>query len=84
VGVYENDFHPLGKYGAEVFAVGAEWIVRAVNGEFDQPRLDERHFMRDDGDVAESSADPQWWLGATPAALDKARSDNVPAAADKP
>lgn len=73
--VYENDFHPLGKYAAEVFAFGAEWVVRAVDGEFDQPGRDERHFMRDDGGVTEISADPQWWLGAAPASLTCARSE---------
>jgi hypothetical protein len=72
--VYENDFHPLGKYAAEVFAFGAEWVIRAVNGDFDQTGRDERHFMRQDGGATEGSADPQWWLGATPHALDSARS----------
>lgn len=71
--VYENDFHPLGKYAAEVFAFGAEWVIRAVNGEFDQPGRDERHFMRQDGGATEGTADPQWWLGATPPALAAAR-----------
>jgi cephalosporin-C deacetylase-like acetyl esterase len=72
--VYENDFHPLGKYAAEVFAFGAEWLVRALDGEFDQPGRDERHFMRDDGGATETSADPQWWLGEAPPSLNAARS----------
>jgi cephalosporin-C deacetylase-like acetyl esterase len=75
--VYENDFHPLGKYAAEVFTFGAEWILRAVNGEFDQPGRDERHFMREDGGATQDTADPQWWLGATPPALHDARSEHL-------
>ena len=75
--VYENDFHPLGKYAAEVFVFGAEWVMRALDGEFDQPGRDERHFMRQDGGVVENGADPQWWLGATPPALSNARSDDA-------
>jgi cephalosporin-C deacetylase-like acetyl esterase len=71
--VYENQFHPLGGVAAEVFAFGADWILRALDGEFDQPGRDERHFMRDDGTATETSADPQWWLGETPAALNAVR-----------
>lgn len=67
--VYEGEFHPLGGVAAEVFAFGADWILRAVEGEFDQPGRDERHFMRDDGGATEGCADPQWWLGEAPAAL---------------
>ena len=72
--VYENDFHPLGKYAAEVFAFGAEWVIRALDGEFDQPGRDQRHFMGDDGGAMETSADPQWWLGEAPPSLRAARS----------
>jgi dienelactone hydrolase len=72
--VYENDFHPLGKYAAEVFAFGAEWVIRALDGEFDQPGRDQRHFMGDDGGATETSADPQWWLGEAPPSLRAARS----------
>jgi hypothetical protein len=71
--VYENDFHPLGRYAAEVFAFGAEWVIRALDGDFDEPGRDARHFMRDDGGATDASADPQWWLGATPPALARAR-----------
>jgi dipeptidyl aminopeptidase/acylaminoacyl peptidase len=67
--VYENQFHPLGGVAAEVFAFGAEWIIRALDGEFDDPGRDERHFMREDGTVTEGCADPQWWLGTTPPVL---------------
>ena len=73
--VYENEFHPLGGVAAEIFAFGAEWIMRALDGAFDQPGRDERHFMRQDGAATEASADPQWWLGTTPPALSYARSD---------
>ena len=72
--VYEGQFHPLGGVAAEVFAFGADWVLQAVDGKFDQPGRDERHFMRDDGGATEGCADPQWWLGATPAPLRGARS----------
>lgn len=72
--VYEGQFHPLGGVAAEVFAFGADWVLRALDGEFDQPGRDERHFMRADGAATEGSADPQWWLGATPPALQDVRS----------
>lgn len=72
--VYENEFHPLGGVAAEVFAFGAEWVLQALDGAFDESGRDERHFMRDDGTATENSADPQWWLGATPPALADARA----------
>lgn len=71
--VYENEFHPLGGVAAEVFAFGAEWVTRALDGDFDEIGRDERHFMRQDGGVMEGSADPQWWLGAMPSNLAEAR-----------
>ncbi|WP_163797932.1 alpha/beta hydrolase [Mycolicibacterium sediminis] len=71
--VYEGQFHPLGGVAAEVFAFGAEWVVRAMHGDFDRPGYDERHFMSADGAATEGCADPQWWLGATPTALDRVR-----------
>lgn len=77
--VYENQFHPLGGVAAEVFAFGAEWILRALDGAFDQPGRDERHFMRDDGAATEACADPQWWLGAAPAALHAERAARLSA-----
>lgn len=72
--VYEGQFHPLGGVAAEVFVFGADWVLRALDGEFDQPGRDVRHFMREDGAATENSADPQWWLGATPAELSYTRS----------
>lgn len=72
--VYEGQFHPLGGVAAEVFAFGADWVLRAVDGEFDKPGRDERHYMRADGAATEGCADPQWWLGATPPLLQHARS----------
>ena len=72
--VYEGQFHPLGGVAAEVFAFGADWVLRALEGEFDQPGRDERHFMRADGGATEGSADPQWWLGTVPPALQRIRS----------
>lgn len=72
--VYEGQFHPLGGDAAEVFAFGADWILQAIAGKFDQPGRDERHFMRDDGAATEGCADPQWWLGTAPPALAAARS----------
>ncbi len=76
--VYEGDFHSLGRYAAEVFSFGAEWVGRALDGEFEQPGRDERHFMRHDGGVVENDADPQWWLGTAPPALSAARSGRLP------
>jgi hypothetical protein len=72
--IYEHQFHPLGGVAPEVYAFGADWILQAVEGKFDQPGRDERHFMREDGTVTEGSADPTWWLGAAPSRLEKARS----------
>jgi dienelactone hydrolase len=72
--VYEGQFHPLGGVAAEVFAFGADWVLRAVDGEFDRPGRDERHFMRSDGTATEASADPPWWLGAAPATLQAVRA----------
>jgi dienelactone hydrolase len=71
--VYENQFHPLGGVAAEIFGFGAEWVLRALDGAFDEPGRDERHFMCQDGATTEASADPQWWLGATPPLLTRAR-----------
>lgn len=82
--VYENEFHPLGGVAAEVFAFGAEWVMRAMDGEFDGPGRDERHFMRQDGTVTEGCADPQWWLGTTPPELSRARSARPLTAAATP
>ncbi|BBY23123.1 alpha/beta hydrolase [Mycobacterium stomatepiae] len=71
--VYEGQFHPLGGVAAEVFAFGADWVLRALDGDFDQPGRDERHFMRSDGAAVEGCADPPWWLGAAPPILQHAR-----------
>jgi cephalosporin-C deacetylase-like acetyl esterase len=82
--VYENEFHPLGGVAAEVFAFGADWVLRALDGEFDQPGRDERHFMRQDGVATETCADPQWWLGTTPPGLSNARAGGPLTAGDAP
>lgn len=71
--VYEDEFHPLGGVAAEVFAFSAEWIVQALDGRFDEPGRDERHFVHRDGRTTDGSADPSWWRGAVPTALAKAR-----------
>jgi cephalosporin-C deacetylase-like acetyl esterase len=72
--IYEHQFHPLGGVAPEVYAFGADWVLQAIDGKFDQPGRDERHFMREDGTVTEGSADPTWWLGAAPSHLEQARS----------
>jgi len=72
--VYEGQFHPLGGVAAEVFTFGADWLLRAVDGEFDRPGRDERYFMHDDGSVTVGSADPSWWLGAAPQHLAEVRA----------
>lgn len=71
--VYEDEFHPLGGTAAEVFAFGAEWLTRALDGEFGTPGRDERFFVHRDGRTTEGTADPRWWLGAAPVALAAAR-----------
>ncbi|MFD7662113.1 alpha/beta hydrolase [Streptomyces sp. NPDC059788] len=71
--VYENEFHPLGGVAAEVFRFGAEWLERALNGALQEPGRDVRHYVRRDGTTADGTADPDWWLGAAPASLDRAR-----------
>ena len=76
--VYENQFHPLGGVAAEVFAFGADWVLRALDGDFDEPGRDQRHFMRHDGSVVDACADPEWWLGATPPSLNATRSSASP------
>lgn len=72
--VYENEFHPLGGVAAEIFAFGAEWVIRALDGAFDKPGRDERHFMCDSGGATDATADPQWWLGAAPLELSRLRT----------
>ncbi|KOU33967.1 alpha/beta hydrolase [Streptomyces sp. WM6378] len=71
--VYENEFHPLGGTAAEVFRFGAEWIERALNGEFAEPGRDVRHYVHRDGHTTDGSADPTWWLGTVPPAIAEAR-----------
>ena len=73
--VYQDEFHPLGGVAAEVFAFSADWILAALEGKFDQPGRDERHFMNRDGTTVDGSADPRWWLGGAPAALAAIRRD---------
>ncbi|MFJ7278684.1 alpha/beta hydrolase [Kitasatospora sp. NPDC098663] len=71
--VYENEFHPLGGTAAEVFRFGAEWVERALNGEFAEPGRDVRHYVHSDGRTTDGTADPTWWLGTTPAVIADAR-----------
>ncbi|MGU3501756.1 hypothetical protein [Mycobacterium sp. C31M] len=44
---------------AEVIAFGAERVLRALDGHFNESRGDERLFMRQDGAVVDGSADPE-------------------------
>ncbi|MEY9930004.1 cephalosporin-C deacetylase-like acetyl esterase [Catenulispora sp. GP43] len=67
--VYENEFHPLGGAAAEVFRYGAEWLERALNGEFREPGRDVRHYVHSDGGVTDGTAYPTWWLGGVPTEL---------------
>src|SRR5580704_5841433 len=62
--VYENEFHPLGGVAAEVFRFGAEWVERALNGEFAEAGCDVRHYVHRDGRTTDGTANPTWWLGA--------------------
>jgi cephalosporin-C deacetylase-like acetyl esterase len=71
--VYENEFHPLGGVAAEVFRFGAEWVERALNGEFAEPGRNVRHFVHNDGRTADGTANPTWWLGAVPTQITDAR-----------
>ncbi|MEU9042824.1 MULTISPECIES: alpha/beta hydrolase [unclassified Kitasatospora] len=71
--VYENEFHPLGGTAAEVFRFGAEWVERALNGEFAEPGRDVRHYVHDDGRTTDGTADPTWWLGTVPTRISDAR-----------
>jgi dienelactone hydrolase len=64
--VYENEFHPLGGVAAEVFRFGAEWLERALDGEFREPGRDVRRYVRRDGGTTDGTAHPDWWLGAVP------------------
>lgn len=71
--VYENEFHPLGGTAAEVFRFGAEWVERALDGEFREPGRDERHYVHIDGRTTDGTAHPAWWLGTVPAQIGNAR-----------
>lgn len=59
--VYEDEFHPLGGVAAEIFRFGAEWLQRALNGEFADPGRDIRHYVRRDGGVTVGTNRPDWW-----------------------
>ncbi|MGW5110235.1 alpha/beta hydrolase [Nocardia sp. NPDC004123] len=72
--VYEGEFHPLGGVAAEVFRFGAEWLERALTGEFTTPGRDVRHYVHRDGRTTDGTADPQWWSGAVPSAIQRLRS----------
>ncbi|PXY19264.1 alpha/beta hydrolase [Prauserella muralis] len=67
--VHEDEFHPLGGIGGEMTTFGAEWLRRALAGEFDGGR-DVRGYVRAGGEVSRGSAEPDWWLGAHPEAVD--------------
>ena len=71
--VYENEFHPLGGTAAEVFRFGAEWVERALNGEFREPGRDRRHYVHHDGRTTDGTANPSWWLGTVPTEISDAR-----------
>ncbi|MGW3040950.1 hypothetical protein ACWC9T_13100 [Kitasatospora sp. NPDC001159] len=71
--VYEGEFHPLGGVAAEVFRFGAEWLERALAGEFAAPGRDVRHYVHRGGRTTDGGADPTWWLGAAPARLAEIR-----------
>lgn len=73
--VYEGEFHPLGGVAAEVFRFGAEWLERALSGEFADPGRDIRHYVHRDGRTTDGTADPQWWSGTVPTAIARLRSD---------
>jgi hypothetical protein len=64
--VYEDEFHPLGGVAAEVFRFGAEWLERALDGEFAEPGRDVRHYVHRDGGVTDGTAHPTWWLDSAP------------------
>lgn len=68
--VYEDEFHPLGGVANEMYHYGAEWLHRALGGDFDAGR-DERYYLRRDGRVNDASADPAWWLGARPSTIEE-------------
>ncbi|MEU7143473.1 alpha/beta hydrolase [Nocardia sp. NPDC046473] len=59
--VYEDEFHPLGGVAAEVFRFGAEWLERALAGDFHTPGRDARHYVHRDGRTTTGSATPTWW-----------------------
>ncbi|MFI1911774.1 alpha/beta hydrolase [Nocardia sp. NPDC020380] len=60
--VYENEFHPLGGVAAEAFRFAAEWLERALHGEFAEPARDIRHYVHRDGRTTDGTARPTWWL----------------------
>jgi cephalosporin-C deacetylase-like acetyl esterase len=67
--VYEDEFHPLGGVANEMYHYGAEWLHRALGGEFDAGR-DQRYYLRRNGQVTEATADPAWWRGARPSSIE--------------
>ncbi|AMM19445.1 dipeptidyl aminopeptidase [Frondihabitans sp. PAMC 28766] len=71
--VFEGEFHPLGGVAAEMCRFGADWLSRALTGEFDGTSMDERYFVHTDGDTTDGSADPTWWNGEMPVSLEQAR-----------
>ncbi len=63
--VHEDEFHPLGGIGGDMTTFGADWLRRALAGEFDDGR-DVRRYVRSGGEMSRGSAEPDWWLGAHP------------------
>ncbi|MGW6462787.1 alpha/beta hydrolase family protein [Streptomyces rubiginosohelvolus] len=62
--VYEDEFHPIGGVAAEYFRFGAEWLERALDGAFQEPGRDVRHYHHRNGDTVDGTANPTWWTSA--------------------
>ncbi|MEU6619096.1 alpha/beta hydrolase family protein [Streptomyces parvus] len=62
--VYEDEFHPIGGVAAEYFRFGAEWLERALDGAFQEPGRDVRHYHHRNGDTVDGTATPTWWTSA--------------------
>lgn len=43
-------------------------------GEFAEAGRDVRHYVHRNGGTTDGAADPQWWSGAVPSALDQLRT----------
>lgn len=60
--VFEDEFHPLGGVAAEVFRLGADWLDRALNGEFREAGRDVQYYVKRNGETVDGDARPSWWL----------------------